>query len=474
MLVKTKVLKALFVAASLVLLSRCQYNLETRFLADPGGDATPPTIIEVLPARGAHLETISTASITYSEDVVGADSLSNYSFSGLGINNLSIDSIDVMGANTYRLNISGTAVDGTINIDVAGVIDIAGNSMVPDSITYLGWWDTDWSHRTKLSFDKFAPPSNLTNFAAMVKLGASEIDYSAAGINGEDLRFVDSNRNAMSHEIEVWDPAGTSTLWMRVPLIPAGSLSTHVWMYYGNSSAADNQDIPGTWDADFGLVWHLDDSAAATDSTSNVRNGVNNFATAVATDSGRGYSLNGTTAWINPGGIGYLISALVNRTVEFRFKADRTDQLTTIYEEGGGSNGLVVGFDDISGDSVFVTSLSVSSGGPIRTSSELFSDTGSYHYVAGVFDGSNSELRLYLDGVLSAPVVIAYPSIAGHSGLPGIGQTTDNDSYGNNSTGNWFDGILDEVRISHVARGDDWIAAQNLSMNDSFITYTQE
>lgn len=34
-----------------------------------------------------------------------------------------------------------------------------------------------------------------------------------------------------------------------------------------------------------------------------------------------------------------------------------------------------------------------------------------------------------------------------------------------------FDGLIDEVRISNIARTADWINAQFLSMNDSFISY---
>jgi len=35
----------------------------------------------------------------------------------------------------------------------------------------------------------------------------------------------------------------------------------------------------------------------------------------------------------------------------------------------------------------------------------------------------------------------------------------------------FFDGAIDEVRISDVARSDDWIKAQYLSMTDAFINY---
>ena len=42
------------------------------------------------------------------------------------------------------------------------------------------------------------------------------------------------------------------------------------------------------------------------------------------------------------------------------------------------------------------------------------------------------------------------------------------------STSRDFHGSIDEVRISNVARSDDWIMAEFLSMSDLFITYGME
>ncbi len=40
--------------------------------------------------------------------------------------------------------------------------------------------------------------------------------------------------------------------------------------------------------------------------------------------------------------------------------------------------------------------------------------------------------------------------------------------------GDYFDGIIDEVRIENVARSADWARAQHLAMTDSFIVYGPE
>ena len=61
----------------------------------------------------------------------------------------------------------------------------------------------------------------------------------------------------MSAEIEEWDEAGSSFVWVNVPQIDGSSQSDFMWMYYNNTNASDGQDVNGTWDSNFVGVWHL-------------------------------------------------------------------------------------------------------------------------------------------------------------------------------------------------------------------------
>ena len=42
-----------------------------------------------------------------------------------------------------------------------------------------------------------------------------------------------------------------------------------------------------------------------------------------------------------------------------------------------------------------------------------------------------------------------------------------------NGTAGFFEGILDKLRLSEVARSTDWIAAQSRSMTDQFVIHGQ-
>lgn len=119
---------------------------------------------------------------------------------------------------------------------------------------------------------------SLTNFPAMVKLDSSTIDYTKLQSAGQDLRFTDADGlTPLSYEIEKWDTAGTSVVWVKVPTLDLNSTGDSIWMYYGNSSVADAQDKPGVWDSSFKGVYHLKESGTGAvgeykDSTSNANN----------------------------------------------------------------------------------------------------------------------------------------------------------------------------------------------------------
>ena len=82
-------------------------------------------------------------------------------------------------------------------------------------------------------------------------------------------------------------------------------------------------------------------------------------------------------------------------------------------------------------------------------------------HVAGTYDGRN--VVLFVDGIRQQLTDVAVTDYT----------NTINYCIGcNASVGDrFFVGVLDEVRISSVARSADWIAAQYLAMTDQFTSY---
>jgi hypothetical protein len=181
--------------------------------------------------------------------------------------------------------------------------------------------DREWSNRRKLAFDNSAQAENLVNFPVLVRLDSSRIDYAKTQDAGQDIRFYDAdNTTLLSHEIEKWNEAGSSYVWVKVPQIDAASTSDHIYMYYGNAKAADAQSGTTVWESNFRGVWHL--GASASDSTANANNGTNVGAvTLAAGKSGDARSSDGATQYINMSGTSIAanlgavtLSAWVNRS----------------------------------------------------------------------------------------------------------------------------------------------------------------
>ncbi|MCI0724542.1 MAG: DUF2341 domain-containing protein [Acidobacteria bacterium] len=115
------------------------------------------------------------------------------------------------------------------------------------------WWKADWKYRHLLTLKGDGP--ELRGFPALVVLDSARFDYTAAQSKGKDLRFVDAQGQVSPYEIEEWNPAGLSYLWVRVQRLSAAP--NHIWFYYGNPEAVGEQRPEGVWDSAFRGVWHL-------------------------------------------------------------------------------------------------------------------------------------------------------------------------------------------------------------------------
>ena len=82
--------------------------------------------------------------------------------------------------------------------------------------------------------------------------------FTAAQADGGDILFTDSDGlTKLHHEIESYD-GGKHVLyaWVKLPFL-SSKISTEIYMYYGNASAANQQNPTDVWDNHFKGVWHL-------------------------------------------------------------------------------------------------------------------------------------------------------------------------------------------------------------------------
>ncbi len=358
-------------------------------------------------------------------------------------------------------------------LDDAYVVDEGGSSSTVGGIWHLPGWHL----RRSITFDNTGR-GQLDSFPVLVRLDPADIDYTRTLGSGQDLRFVDSDGTPLDYEIEDWNSGGVSFVWVRVPQIDAGSTTDSIWMYYDNDSASHAQNAAGVWSNGYVGVWHMDQDPGVSqilDSTAYLNHGT-------------AFNMDGSN--LQPGAIGDGLSfpGTVPNPDYIRIPSDGTDELSIAgtqltleaWAQQTGDNGtwsiIVARQLGTGGSDSFALFGDQSS--PDRVSivgpDNMTGDPGSlplnqWRYVAGVRDGTN--LTLYSAGSQVGQFTGLGSSIATDVNDVTIGAEENGPTA--DPTEAWL-GMLDEVRISSVARSVDWITAQNASMTDTFAAFGTE
>lgn len=313
----------------------------------------------------------------------------------------------------------------------------------------------EWAFQRTLTIDNTGI-GELIKFPLHVALNTNRITYGQTKADGADLRFEDAQGTPLPYEIERWDPAGTSTVWVTVPLIAANT-TTELVMYYGNPAAADAQNPAAVWDDDYLGVWHLVDEKDATATSTSTNNGGTPVAagkTGPAMDFAGGIS----DDHVDTG----LRTFTAQWTVEAWINPDTTAAAT-------GASSPVSGFPNYmllyscNGATFCETVMFNHNNGSNTSFAEYDVAAGSWSYVVGRYDGAT--IRAYVDGTQ----VDSNPT----SATPDAQTVTAKIGSRMDLLGD-FDGQIDEVRISKIPRSPDYIAAQHRSMNDTYVTFGPE
>lgn len=335
-----------------------------------------------------------------------------------------------------------------------------------------------WTRRRKLTIDNTAQAENLTNFPLLVRVDSARIDYAQVQDAGQDIQFRDSDGSTvLSHEIEKWNEAGSSYIWVRVPQIDAASASDYIWMYYGNAATSDGQAVTAVWDANFRGVWHL--GSSTNDSTINAFHGTNVGTTTTTGLQGEG-RLFGGAEWINLGTNKAFLNNAASVTMSGCLKAPAN--ITTLQGvlsfavSGAPSNASRASLRltnsnqlDFAGRS---TDTDTTSGR--TTSASPLNPAASWYCVTAVANYAGKSVVLYVNGSAKTdngtnltPLWAANATDNANSACGSIGAEDD-------GSGAFFSGILDEVRFANTARSAAWIAADYKSLSDGFLTFGSE
>ena len=390
------------------------------------------------------------------------------------------------------------------------------------------WVKTGWSYRKLITIDSSLTDSDLTNFPVLLSFSDTDL-ASHAQADGDDIIFVlYDDGTQLNHEIVTYE-SGELLAWVNIPSL-SSTEDTQLWMYYGNSAVTAQENPEGTWNENYMMVQHLDESpsddvAGHIDSTSNNNDGTPKyFAGGDGSTSATG-KVNGADAF---GGdndyVQVSASSSLNEfdsiSVEGWFKLSTLNRYNPLIRKGESWNGDlnedgkvdsydwnlfnstygtatqgppyprwdvmddgIVDLDDFvhfasdfskesslwlvqiadennDGQKHMIFSLSGTENQLKSTKLFTDSDLDSWYNFVAVYDGSTS--YLYINGALDNSI----------SNTGSIKDTTKALMIGCAASANnhqpyryYFDGTIDEIRISNTAQSSSWIQASYQIMN---------
>jgi hypothetical protein len=315
------------------------------------------------------------------------------------------------------------------------------------------WYNVAYSHRKTVRIIN-PTAETLTDFPAFVNVSwESEMQN-----DFDDVTFTSLSNTLLPFELDDYADSDYGLYWVN-ETIPASSY-VDVYMYYGNPGASSLQNIEGTWNSNYVMVQHLKDgvdNAHTTDSTAFSNDGTKlapgEPAETAAGAVGRAQDFDGANDYINCGNQDSL-----NTVSAFTLEAwPNADAITGFHQTFSKGRFWVSG-----GQYSFrytKTGIYYDFGVGVRSSDNIASKEiyykydpllGNTNYVVGVFNGSSQRINLYLNGGYVNGIDTGFSSMYSAAHDVFLGRLSDISSY-------WFNGTLDEIRISNVARSPSWI-----------------
>jgi len=349
----------------------------------------------------------------------------------------------------------------TLNITCrSGNCGIINVTLDPDN-----WWNTSFGRRKEINITGVGSLTDFPAYLNITKDSFMQADY-------DDIRFVNgacsaSGGGQLAHEIENWT-AVSAHVWVKIPSISSGDNS--ICIYYNNSDLSSGENVTDVWDANYIMVQHLqENSGSLNDSTEYGNNGDPQGGLT------QGYAgkIDGAVDFDGKDDYGNISDSASfditeGFTIGFWMKPAVTfDSSTTV------SQTLVSKYEDAEDQMVFIlqgtdNSKSPNGGMYVKIESEVprvwhyaFSSqttwtAGTWYYIIGMYEDS-TYATLYVNAVNNTGTT-EHESTAFD-----LEDTEVNLLLGRGiveqaaAITGYFNGTIDEVRISNINRSNDWI-----------------
>ena len=330
------------------------------------------------------------------------------------------------------------------------------------------WWNDDWNHYKMITIESGYIEEGLKNFPILINSTNSTLINKCD--EGNSIRFTSLDNNTeFFYEIEEWTESGFS-IWVNISETIQTDSNYKFLMYYNNSNANDNQNPLNVWDSDYLTVQHFEevystDSEHFKDSSKGYHNGTlfdeNNRVIMKPAKIGQGIKFSG-----NDEAIELENTNCNNITLMAWFNTD---------DDWKENDGIVARYYNADGlrtgtPSTKRTSLNVNGTSYTQYENEYINN--SWYFMVLTYDWEI--IKTYYN---DSKIEIDTPPGGGDLDYSqfywGIGASS---TWTSGQFTNYWNGTIDEVRISKIARNSSWIKAcfNNQNQTPGFLTFGPE
>jgi biopolymer transport protein ExbB len=216
------------------------------------------------------------------------------------------------------------------------------------------WWNEEWGYKKKISLDMptlqkdgmTIPPDAF----ALIRLHTGNFTYFLdLADKGKDIRVLAGDElTPLKFYIEKIDTVNEMALiWVKLPKDIATMPEPAVWLYYGNETAVDGQDAPGSFDVSQVLTYQFG-KGGVVDLTANA----NNPSEATATNAeggmiGEAGVFNGSQIIRVPAKPSLLMAPATGWAFSTWLKIDQTQPDGVLFKRTGGTGSFTLAIKDL-------------------------------------------------------------------------------------------------------------------------------
>ncbi len=338
---------------------------------------------------------------------------------------------------------------------------------VPDLSCYTG------RIAFSIDADQVSGSSNLTDFPFLVVLQHDTLKSTANGGLMEhpeawDLSFTAADETTqLDFELEAYNgTTGEVKAWVKVPTL-YHNIDTELFCYFGCSTANMDPSTAGTWSNGFLAVWHMAEAPNGSGEAleDHSANGSDAAPRGFSTDAREaalvedGIRLDGSSQYFGVEDGGAVPSHLTLEdsaalTLSAWVNIDAFGGEKSVLEKSRGtSDNQIRYFLGMADNKLQVRLHAGATSGRHDGTTNL--TVGKDHYLVLTYNGAS--LLGYLDGAEEI-------SVARSGNI--VHNSADDLRMGKRSDGRYVDGLVDELRIAHVARSAGWIQTEYNNLYD--------